>query len=127
MATEALHPRPGRVACPDANITQPSARPFAVDAPWYDAPEFRALAAARRAFILGGIPPATVQTPEAAARHAAYWTLYELGHALDEIERRTREGSPCWSRVRVAEHGPGRIVIDIAIEPPPGAATGGGA
>lgn len=85
--------------------------------PWYELPEFRALAEVRRAFVKGGIPLAVARASEASARLAVFWTLYELGHALTEIERRTRAGSPCWASVRATEIRPGRITLDITIEP----------
>jgi len=93
--------------------------PAAPAPPWYEAPEFRALAAACRAFTRGGIPPAAARTPAAGARQAAFWTLYELGHVLEELAHRTRSGMAGWCVVRASEHGPGRVVLDIAIEPIP--------
>jgi len=95
--------------------------------PWHEMPEFRALAEVRRAFVKGGIPLATPRTTEASARLAVFWALYELGHLLDEIEHRSRAGEPCWASVRASEIRPGRVVLEIAIEPIPSApsATGG--
>jgi hypothetical protein len=83
-------------------------------APWYEREEFRALAEVRRTFIQRGVPATT--TPEAGAHRAAYWALYELGHVLDELERRQREGSPASCAVRAEQRGPGRIVLEIAVE-----------
>jgi hypothetical protein len=85
-----------------------------VTAPWYEREDFRALAEVRRTFTQRGLP--TAPTSEAGARRAAYWALYELGHVLEELERSEREGSPASCAVR-AERGPGRIVLEIAVEP----------
>jgi hypothetical protein len=86
-----------------------------VSGPWYEREEFRALAELRRSFTQRSMP--TAATPEAGARRAAYWALYELGHVLDELERHEREGSPASCAVRTEERGPGRIVLEIAVEP----------
>ncbi|APR82517.1 Hypothetical protein A7982_07866 [Minicystis rosea] len=85
--------------------------------PWHDLPEFRALDEVRRAFVKGGIPLAPARSTEACARLSTFWALYGLGHVLEEIQRRTRLGSLCWASVRVSELGPGRVLLDIAIEP----------
>jgi hypothetical protein len=86
-----------------------------VSAPWYERAEFRALAEVRRTFTQRGLP--TAPTAEAGARRAAFWALYELGHVLEELERSEREGSPASCTVRAEQRGPGRIVLEIAVEP----------
>jgi len=123
MVTRALHARTRLVAPPDHNQPEAPAGvppPATAPRPWYEAPEFRALSELRLAFMKGASAPAVaIRTPEGGAREAARWVLYELGHVLDELAHRTRHGSPGWCVVRASEHGPGRVVLDIAIEPIP--------
>src|SRR5690348_2893393 len=93
------------------------ARRRASSQPWHELPEFRALAEVRAAFVKDGIPLAVPRTTEASARFAVFWTLYELGHVLDEIEHRMHAAQLCWASVRASEIRPGRVVLEIAIEP----------
>lgn len=127
MATLLLGARPARAADPDptpaagldVRSTTRSDR-STPPPPWYEAPEFRALAEVRRAFMNGGSSPvAAIRTPEGGARQAALWTLYELHHVLEELAHRTRSGAPGWCVVRAGEHGPGRVILDIAVQPIP--------
>lgn len=114
-----VEPRSARVSCRDEELFHATgdARRRTRPPPWHELPEFRALAEVRRAFVKDGVPMPPARTTEASARLAAFWTLYELGHALDEIEHRTRAGLPCWASVRACEVRPGRVVVEIAVEP----------
>ena len=60
---------------PPANDAQSPAR-------WWETLEFLALAEVRYAMVRGIVPATAARTAEESARHAVFWTLFELDHLV---------------------------------------------
>ena len=80
-------------------------------------PEHRAMKALREALAVGGLPPRDRRTPEDSARIASYRVVEELLRLLRFFKHRVEEGEPCRLVERVHDTEPGRLHLEIAIEP----------
>lgn len=87
------------------------------EVPWYEGPEYKILAEARRAFSIGGAPISEERGNRAAARRLTFWVLYEMGKALDAIIAADKRGEERTCAVRFTESGPERLVIDVTLSP----------
>jgi hypothetical protein len=83
--------------------------------PWWEAPEFRALAEVRRAMVGGGAPSHPPQTAEESARHAMFWALFELEHVVRRFALRLEAGDSVRMRSGVHKHEEGRVDFDIRV------------
>lgn len=79
------------------------------------APEFSALRALRRALARGGLPPVSRRRPHDEARIAAFFTVQQLLHILEEFRKACARGEAV--RLAVSETGmsPTRVHMTIAI------------
>ena len=83
--------------------------------PWWEAPEFLALAELRRAMVGGAIPSAPAETPEESARHAVCWALFELEHLIRRFATRIEAGDSVRMRTGVFKHEEGRVDFNLRI------------
>jgi hypothetical protein len=80
-------------------------------------PEHRTMKALRDTLRVGGLPPLDTRTPEDAARIASYRVVEELLRLLRFFKHRIEEGESCRLVERVHDTEPGRLHLEIAIEP----------
>lgn len=80
-----------------------------------DSQEFATLRTLKRLLAHGGLPPQSCRTPADEARIAAFFTLQELLHILNEFRNAHLRGARC--RLAVSENGrsPGKVTIDIEL------------
>ena len=83
--------------------------------PWWEAPEFLALAERRREMVGGGAPATPPQTAEESARHAMVWALFELEHIVRRFGMRIEAGDDVRMRSGVHKHEEWRVDFDIRV------------
>jgi hypothetical protein len=103
-----LHPH--LQAVPPPPVTSPEA-----SSPWWEAPEFLALAEVRRAMVGGTVLSVPAQTPEESARHAIFWTLFEVEHLIRRFAVRVEAGDSVRVRAGVFKHEEGRVDFNLRI------------
>ena len=82
-------------------------------------PEHKALCDLRAALANGGLPRVDRRTAYDWARIAAFHTIAELLRILDQFKRRIEEGERFRLVHRERPREPGRLHVEIVIEPNP--------
>jgi hypothetical protein len=81
--------------------------------PWWLAPEFLALAELRRAMVGGAAPASAATTPEESARHAVFWTLFQVEHLIRCFVARVEAGASV--RLRSSNHRRAEGRVDFSL------------
>jgi len=84
-------------------------------APWWEAPEFQALAEVRRAMVGGEVPSRPPETAEESARQAVFWVLFELDHLIRRFATRLEAGESVRLRSGVYVHEEARVDFNLRI------------
>jgi hypothetical protein len=115
-----VSPRPPLHVVPPspANDAHPPVR-------WWEALEFLALAEVRRAMVRGEVPSKPAETAEESARHAVFWTLFELDHLVRRFAARVEAGERVRLRTGVFKHEGGCVQFSLRIVEEAGAYGGG--
>jgi hypothetical protein len=84
-------------------------------APWWEAPEFRAVAEVRRALIGAAVPSVPARTAEESARQAVFWALFEVEHLMARYVKLIESGEDVCIRSSVYKHEERRVEIGLRI------------
>ncbi len=96
-------------------VAPPVVTLHAISAPWWEAPEFRAVAEVRRAMIGGAVPSAPAQTAEESAQQAVFWALFEVEHLIARYVKLIESGEDVRIRSSVYKHEERRVEIGLRI------------
>ena len=83
--------------------------------PWWEAPEFLALAEVRRAMVGGTGPAAPPRTAEESARYAVFWALFEVEHLIRRFASRVEDGDDVRIRHGVYVYQAERVDFNLRI------------
>jgi hypothetical protein len=82
---------------------------------WWETLEFLALREVRYAMVGGAVPTRPAETPEESARHAVFWTLFELDHLIRRFVARVEAGEQVRLRTGILTHEGGRADFSLRI------------